>query len=171
MKFRVCPRCGSKNIFAGKMSSGILYGVSSWTEECRNCGFKGSPVVFDSKEDYLLFLKGLHAEDDNESTSNGEDDVKLSKEESIEDTYSDGKNEHWHNWTWLWEIVLAIVIGISISVISSLRNVRLFGVGVGIVYSILEFIIFFIFVLIVIIIIEYIIYLIVKKARNLDEVD
>ncbi len=166
MRLRVCPRCGSKNIFAGKMSSGILYGVSSWMEECRDCGYKGSPVIFDSPEEYANFLKKLRLS----KKSSTKNLVKEGDDELVEDNIcmdSSVEDEgHWHHGKWWMELLIAGLLGVLVSFSSVYRNVSIFGLGVGVIYSILEFIIFFIFILIGIVVIEYLVFLIINRLRK-----
>ena len=97
MILKVCPRCGSKNIFAGKMSSGILFGVSSWMEECRDCGFKGSPVVFDSEKEYLTFLKQIRSEKNVEIEMNTNDIDEISEDICQNIDELDEHTGHWHS--------------------------------------------------------------------------
>ena len=163
MRLKVCPRCGSKNIFAGKMSSGILFGVSSWMEECRDCGFKGSPVVFDSEKEYLTFLKQIRSEENEEIEMNTNDIDEISEDISQNIDEVDEDTGHWHSGGWWIELVVGFLIAVLISFLGIFRNISIFGLGVGIVYTLLEFIIYLIFVIIGIIIIEYILYLIRKK--------
>ena len=64
MKIKACPKCGSKSILMGRMRDGILYGITSWTEVCRECGYQGMPVIFDSEKEYKKFLKELEEDTD-----------------------------------------------------------------------------------------------------------
>ena len=166
MRFRVCPRCGSKNIFAGKMSSGILFGVSSWLEECRNCGYKGSPVIFDSEKEYLLFLKHIKSIDKQKKIEKND----LNEEENDKNlNYSNGMEDHWHLSKWWVELLVAGLLAIIVSLITIVRNISLFGLGVGVIYTVLEFIIFFIFILIGIVILEYFGHIIHKKKFDQND--
>lgn len=55
MEITACPKCGSKKIYQGRMSDGVLTGYTS-RNVCRNCGYQGPPIIFDSEEDYKKFL-------------------------------------------------------------------------------------------------------------------
>lgn len=59
MEITACPVCGSKNIRIGTLSDGIISGLSSWNEVCRNCGYQGAPLVFDSEFTYNKFFEAL----------------------------------------------------------------------------------------------------------------
>jgi hypothetical protein len=59
MKIYACPKCGSKNIHIGTLDSGITYGITSWNYTCKDCDYKGMPLIFYSEQDYKQFLKGL----------------------------------------------------------------------------------------------------------------
>jgi hypothetical protein len=58
MEIKACPRCGSTNIYQGTMGDGVLTGYTS-REVCKNCGFQGMPVIFNSQEDYKKFVNEL----------------------------------------------------------------------------------------------------------------
>lgn len=73
MKIYACPRCGSRNISMGTLSSGIMYGVTSLKEECKNCGFRGFPLIFDSKKEYVKFLEAIHEDIDKEKDNQQDD--------------------------------------------------------------------------------------------------
>jgi len=51
-----CPRCGSRRIRQGALYVGALTGSK---EVCRNCGYQGIPLIFDSERDYHAFLQEL----------------------------------------------------------------------------------------------------------------
>ncbi len=59
MEITACPNCGSKNIGIGTLGDGIISGLSSWKEVCRNCGYQGSSIVFESETEYQKFLDAL----------------------------------------------------------------------------------------------------------------
>jgi predicted nucleic-acid-binding Zn-ribbon protein len=53
-----CPLCGSKSVG----SAGIRDGVNPnefLKQACKNCGWTGTPLEFDSEQDYHAFLKEL----------------------------------------------------------------------------------------------------------------
>lgn len=58
MEITACPKCGSKKIYQGRMSDGVLTGYTN-RKVCRNCGYQGSPIIFDSEKDYKKFLEEL----------------------------------------------------------------------------------------------------------------
>lgn len=59
MEITACPMCGSKNIGIGTLADGIISGLSSWNEVCRNCGYQGASLVFESEVEYTKFLEAL----------------------------------------------------------------------------------------------------------------
>ena len=59
MEITACPVCGSKNIGIGTLGDGIISGLSSWNEVCRNCGYQGASLVFESESEYNKFLEAL----------------------------------------------------------------------------------------------------------------
>ena len=56
MEIIACPNCGSRRIFQGTMGDGVLTGYTT-RNVCRNCGYQGMPIIFDSEIDYKKFLK------------------------------------------------------------------------------------------------------------------
>ena len=56
MEIVACPNCGSRKIFQGTMGDGVLTGYTT-RNVCKNCGYQGMPIIFDSEKDYLQFLK------------------------------------------------------------------------------------------------------------------
>ncbi|PNX49134.1 MAG: hypothetical protein BV459_00735 [Thermoplasmata archaeon M11B2D] len=59
MEITACPNCGSKNIGIGTLGDGIIFGLSSWKEVCRDCGYQGASLVFESEDAYQRFLDAL----------------------------------------------------------------------------------------------------------------
>jgi DNA-directed RNA polymerase subunit RPC12/RpoP len=56
MEVIACPNCGSRKIFQGRLRDGLLTGYTS-KNVCRECGYQGMPIIFDSETDYIKFLK------------------------------------------------------------------------------------------------------------------
>ncbi len=52
MEITACPSCGSKNIFSYLTVIGMKY-------LCKDCGSQSAPFIFDSEEDYRVFLDEL----------------------------------------------------------------------------------------------------------------
>ena len=64
MEIKACPKCGSRKIYQGRMGDGVLTGYTS-RDVCRNCGYQGMPIIFDSELDYKNFLKSKDFDDKN----------------------------------------------------------------------------------------------------------
>ncbi len=127
MKIYACPRCGSKNISMGSISSGITYGVTSWKEECKNCGFHGNPLIFNSEKEYQKFLSTLDndkPDDIDYEKESTPDDLKLSEKDKEVITAlkkfakesSKRKGIDFRQKNWWPEIILAFIISIGLSV-------------------------------------------------------
>jgi hypothetical protein len=56
MEIKVCPNCGSNKIYQGRMGDGVLTGYIN-RDVCRNCGYQGMPIIFDSEKEYKKFLE------------------------------------------------------------------------------------------------------------------
>ena len=59
MEITACPNCGSKNIGIGTLGDGIISGLSSWKEVCKDCGYQGASLLFDSETEYKKFIDAL----------------------------------------------------------------------------------------------------------------
>lgn len=80
MEITACPNCGSRRIFQGRLKDGVLTGYTS-RDVCRDCGYRGSPLIFDNDEYYQNFLKGLKAEKEGKTIDLEEKDVELNEKE------------------------------------------------------------------------------------------
>ncbi len=98
MKITACPKCGSRKIFQGKLKEGILTGYTPTKYVCRNCGYQGSPLIFDSESEYKKFASELENHDskieDEEISEHDKkilDDIKEISKENDETYDEDGK--------------------------------------------------------------------------------
>ena len=57
MSVTACPKCGSRKIFQGRLKEGVLTGYSD-RYVCRDCGYQGFPLIFDSLDEYHKFQIG-----------------------------------------------------------------------------------------------------------------
>ncbi|HEC82161.1 MAG TPA: hypothetical protein ENI42_07065 [Thermoplasmatales archaeon] len=58
MEIFACPKCGSRNIHIGTIRDGVLDGYTS-RYVCRDCGYQGMPILFDSEKEYKKFIQGF----------------------------------------------------------------------------------------------------------------
>jgi len=166
MKITACPRCGSTDISAGTMGSGILFGMSSWKEECRNCGYKGASLVFDSKEDYLTFLREVKGKEYKSSEIKPIKKDVLTDKKDQNEICSSEENQHWHKRDWWIEIVAAFVLTVLLTVYGSIVSSQWYGLATGVLYSFLGFVLTFVTFLLMIVIIEYFSYLVYKAIKK-----
>jgi transcription elongation factor Elf1 len=75
MQITACPICGSKNISIGTLGDGIIAGLSSWKEVCRNCGYQGASLLFETEEDYNKYLKALKENTAEKTASKNEETI------------------------------------------------------------------------------------------------
>ncbi len=59
MKITACLKCGSRKIHQGRLKEGVLIGFTPTKYICSECGYRGSPIVFDSIDEYNKFLDGF----------------------------------------------------------------------------------------------------------------
>jgi len=178
MRITACPKCGSKNISMGTMGSGVTFGITSWNETCRDCGYQGQPLVFDSEKEYIKFLKEVKHKKGKKSTEKKE---KPSVEEEVDDLINcaqkdkeiinilkecekeEVKKPIWpKNKKWWPEIVVSLIIAIFTYFSGVRYESSLMGIEVAIIYNIFYFIVSFIIFLFMIIALEYIIRAIIR---------
>ena len=63
MKITACPLCGSKNVGIGGISDGV-HPQEFLKQACKNCGWTGTPLEFDTEKDYQQFLGELKKEEE-----------------------------------------------------------------------------------------------------------
>ena len=56
MEIKACPKCGGNKIYQGRIGDGVLTGYIN-RDVCRNCGYQGMPIIFDSEKEYKKFLE------------------------------------------------------------------------------------------------------------------
>lgn len=83
MEIAACPKCGSRNISMGTTNSGVLFGVTSWKSVCKECGYQGEPLLFDTEDDYKKFLRGFTAEKDAKKVGETGQTESITDEEEI----------------------------------------------------------------------------------------
>lgn len=177
MKITACPKCGSKDIQIGTMDSGVTFGITSWKSQCRNCGYQGEPLIFDSDEEYEEFFhqiaeevesgktdelkqrEPMEGEDDNLTLSKKEKEVveflnEINKETSQQEEKTLTKVFP-ENKVWWPEIGVAVILS-AVSFFSFLYHPSLSMDLVGtVLYGLLQFIAETFIILFAIIIIEY----------------
>jgi hypothetical protein len=165
MEIRACPKCGSKRIDAGTMGAGVTYGVTSWKSMCRDCGYQGEPILFDTEDAYNKFLEGIKnstAEEKQESDGTGlpteedEEDPEVKELlEDIEEGTPVSDEETTEKKDWLIEIILAMIISAIWVIFFGSSLIMSYDFGGAIIYGILFFVVSAVFILFIIVIIEY----------------
>ncbi len=80
MSVTACPKCGSRKIFQGRLKEGVLTGYTN-RYVCRDCGYQGSPLIFDSNDEYYKFQMRKKSDKSIDKNSNDQildEDYKLS---------------------------------------------------------------------------------------------
>jgi hypothetical protein len=177
MDIKACPRCGSRNITAGSMGSGILYGITSWKSECKHCGYQGEPLLFDTKEKYKKFCKELQenknngtppaceteeSEDTEQFTPKEQEIIDFAKETAADDTPS-AEEPLSKDKSWTLEIGLSFIIAAIWTLLSVPGLLTILNTAMIILYAIFFFILATVIVLFIIIAIEYF----AKKIRTM----
>jgi rRNA maturation protein Nop10 len=174
MKITACPKCGSKNIFQGTMGDGVLTGYTT-KDVCRNCGYQGSPIIFDSEKEYKKFLAEFEGGIDKkkaalkeESSEKDKEVVKLLKEYEKEKCSKPiwSKKKSW--WP---EIIVSIIFSAFFYFFTIRPNTSYMNIEISTIYGALYVISSFVIFLLFIIFIEYILRAILgvcttKKDKN-----
>lgn len=181
MKISACPKCGSKRIEMGTMGAGVTFGVTSWKSVCKDCGYQGEPLLFDSEKEYEKFIQGMiskeieqtsvsvEEEDLSHLSKKDEEVVGLLKEDikeedsQQENTKEDGVfpvNKSWRN-----EVVVSLIVATAGIIISASNLIESPDLSISIFYGILLFVVTTFGALFVIVIIEYA-YLGIKKMSK-----
>jgi len=167
MKIIACPKCGSTDISAGTMGSGVTFGVTSWNYTCRNCNYRGQPLEFDSKETYQKFLSGMRGKETPSSTveekiDNLLDETGIDKEfkELVEEAASDTNplcDEHpFQNKKWWPDFIIAIFFSLIITFFLFAPNLLNIMTSTEVyIYIIFLFIFWIIILMVFLVIIEY----------------
>ena len=91
MSISACPRCGSRKIFQGRLKEGVLTGYAS-KDVCRDCGYQGSPILFDSETEYQKFLEGLKQDREDVGKDIDEKEYYSEKDKQVLDYLKDEEN-------------------------------------------------------------------------------
>jgi transcription elongation factor Elf1 len=178
MKIYACPKCGSKNIHIGTLDSGVTYGITSWDYTCKDCDYKGMPLIFYSENEYKQFLKGLLKDLESRTKSESDENKKIDnktlrddkellifikklidKESKEKEDIRTFEKTGWHkNRSWWIEISLAFIISGLLFLFGS-STIIIFDFGAYtlfyIIYMIILFFIQAIIILAIIVVIEY----------------
>jgi transcription elongation factor Elf1 len=125
MEITACPVCGSKNIGIGTLGDGIISGLSSWNEVCRNCGYQGASLIFESESEYNKFLEALSNQ--KKLTDAGIEEV---NEENIEQGLDEKTSIRLKKKSYLFEFIVSVILTIIFFIILSVG--RYFGVYIDI---------------------------------------
>ena len=180
MKVTACPKCGSKKISMGTIGSGVTFGITSWIEQCRECGYQGQSIIFESEREYKEFIEKLKGKKQQKrktdlkkeiSVINKKNEViKLSKKDNEtikllkEFENEKTKKPVWpKNKIWWPEIVISLLLAIF-TYFTGLSNLAsLMGIELAILFGAINFIFNFIVYLFLIVIIEYVL----VKIKNI----
>lgn len=143
----------------GELKAGIIYGVTSWKMQCRNCGYQGQPLIFDTKEEYEKFLEGLRASGTSPApvpeTAEEEEKPDPRVVDLLAHTKESEPTPEPPSKSWWREIVVSLVVAAIISLYEAPMFFRQLG-SVAAVYLVFFFVLVTILVLVVFIIVEYV---------------
>jgi len=180
MTIAACPRCGSTRIEMGTLGTGVTFGVTSWKSVCRNCGYQGEPLLFDTEKGYNEFFQKLTKNvSPKETTESGKTEIvetdvdtevcDLSEkdkevldflhdveQEVVQQDESTSKNEIFpKDKSWWPEIVLAMICSTVFLLFSAPRLFELFDFFFGFVYCFTFFVVQTLGILLGLVILEF----------------
>jgi hypothetical protein len=147
----------------GQLKAGVIYGVTSWKMQCRNCGYQGQPLIFDTKEEYGKFLEALKQSGtspapvpDTEEEKPDERIVDLLKNTKETETAAEVPSKSWRR-----EIIVSLVVAAIVTLIEAPSAFFQLG-AVATLYLVFFFVLATVVVLVIFIVIEYI----ARKTRR-----
>jgi len=114
MEITACPVCGSKNIGIGTLGDGIISGLSSWNEVCKNCGYQGTSLIFGSESEYNKFLDALSYQ-----KKQTESRIEEANEEKPGRALDEKTSIHSEKKGYLFEFIVSVVLTIVFFIILS----------------------------------------------------
>ena len=82
MDITACPKCGSRRIFQGRLKEGVLTGYSD-RYVCRDCGYQGSPIIFDTIDEYSKFLNDIKQNKNIDKLDKAIKDIKINESSDL----------------------------------------------------------------------------------------
>jgi uncharacterized protein YqhQ len=116
MEITACPVCGSKNIGIGTLGDGIISGLSSWNEVCKNCGYQGASLIFESEVQYKKFIEALAFQKKQAEIQ----DTQQSKEKT--EKIDEQPAHHTAKKSYFFEFIISVVLAIVFFIILSGSN-------------------------------------------------
>ncbi len=163
MKITACPKCGSTDISAGTMNQGVTFGVTSWTQTCKNCNYRGQPIILDSEKDYKKFLENLKNKSKKSDKETEIDECLSDNDKRIVDCLKEYEKEKeskpvWpKNKRWWPEIIIALIFSLYANVAGIGDIASYMGYETAAIYSVFNFVAIFVITLLMIVIFEYIV--------------
>ena len=114
MEITACPVCGSKNIGIGTLGDGIISGLSSWNEVCKDCGYQGASLIFESESEYNKFLDALSCQ-----KKQAEIRIKETGEEKPEQDRDEKTSIHSEKKSYIFEFIVSVFLAIVFFIILS----------------------------------------------------
>ena len=117
MEITACPVCGSKRIGIGTLGDGIISGLSSWNEVCKDCGYQGASLIFESETQYNKFLEALSYQKKQTEAQSTETNDEKTRQGLDEKT-----TVHSEKKSYLFEFIVSVVLTIVFFIILSGSN-------------------------------------------------
>jgi hypothetical protein len=145
----------------GELKAGVIYGVTSWTMQCRNCGYQGQPLIFDSQEDYDKFREGLKESGSAPIPETEEEKPDERIVDLLEHTKDVKEAPEPPSKSWRREILVSLIIATIITLIEAPSSFALLG-SIAVLYLVFFFVLAAVVVLVLFIVVEYV----MRKMRH-----
>jgi len=149
----------------GTLKAGIIYGLTSWKMQCRDCGYQGQPLLFDTQEEWEKFKESLALPVGQTPVAEVEGEQPDARiVDLLEHTPEHEERPEAEEKSWWLEIAVALVVGVVITALEAPSFVQVMGLT-AILYIFFFVILVAVVTLAVIIVIEYI-YRSVRKSST-----
>jgi len=154
MTIKACPRCGSQRIYMGTLKAGVIYGVTSWKLQCRDCGYQGQPLLFDTQEEYDKFRESLTSPSPSVVPEAEEEKPDAAIVDLLDNTKEVGEEPERKAKSWRLEIAVSIVIAAVVTILEAPGFLATMG-SAALVYIFFFMVLVAVVILVVIIVLEY----------------
>ncbi len=141
----------------GTLKGGVIYGLTSWKMQCRDCGYQGQPLLFDTQEEYEKFTESLAlpvGQTPVEEVEGEQPDARIV--DLLEHTPEHEERPEAEEKSWRLEIAISLVVGIVITALEIPSFIQEMAVLTAILYIFFYVVLVSVVTLAAIIVIEYI---------------
>ncbi len=152
----------------GQLKAGIIYGVTSWKMQCRNCGYQGQPLLFDTEGEYEKFLEGLRQSRSAPIPETEEEKPDARVVDLLEHTKEPAETLEPKPRSWRAEIIVSLIVAAIMTVVEVPWFVQNLG-SIALIYVFVFMVAATVIMLVVIIVLEYFYHVIARASTKKQE--